>query len=564
MGRNVAIVAHFDANDLLEKNFRDVLSCLEHVCDRVILVTTSDIDLKSTTDFSNLTVIKRPNIGYDFYSYRVGLQNAFCDTDIENVILINSSFVLLEPQRFTNALKRMIALSTGSDVVGANSSLQVRWHLQSYLLLIGRNVLNAGWFREFVTGIEPLNTKLETILQYEIGLSAAFLAHGVNSTVLFEPTRQQVRRARRQWSAWLIRRSGIRQWLESGPLHVMKQFNPAHFLADEIARQLGYVKTEVLRDNQYNVDTDFLRKVASAERLHEIEDLVARVKAHYRIGRDNLTALSTGGNFLSQARWAHWGRSRIKGVDVAVVLHLYYVDLIDEIGGYLRNIVSPFDLFVTTPFEGAVPRIINQFSSLARSVSVSVTENRGRDIGPFIALYRSGALDGYSAVLKLHSKKSLYSDSGSAWRAGLYRSVIGDSLTVQRALELLASGEVGIVGPHAYYLTNQNFWGANKQAMGRLLGAAGMLGENEEPDLGFFAGSMFWFSPPALRPLQTIPEEELDFELENGVLDGTLAHAMERLFCPIARKAGYRTTSVKLNGREIHHTQTLGNRVPVL
>jgi lipopolysaccharide biosynthesis protein len=89
MGRNVAIVAHFDANGLLENNFRDVLSCIEQVCDRVILVTTSDIDLKSTTDFSNLTVIKRPNIGYDFYSYRVGLQNAFCDSDIENVILIN-------------------------------------------------------------------------------------------------------------------------------------------------------------------------------------------------------------------------------------------------------------------------------------------------------------------------------------------------------------------------------------------------------------------------------------------------------------------------------------------
>jgi lipopolysaccharide biosynthesis protein len=564
VSRNVAIVAHFDANGLLEKNFRDVLSCIEQVCDRVILVTTSDINLKSNTDISNLTVIKRPNFGYDFYSYRVGLQNAFCDPDIENVILVNSSFVLLEPQRFTNALKRMIALSSGKDVVGANSSLQFRWHLQSYLMLIGRNVLNAGWFREFVTGIEPLNTKLETILQYEIGLSAAFMAHGVSSAVLFKPTRQQVHRAQRQWSAWLMRQSGIGQWLKSGPLRAMKQFNPAHFLAGEIARQFGYVKTEVLRDNQYNVDTGFLREVASAERLHEIEDLVARAKEHYRTGRDNLTTLSTGGNFLPQARWVHWGQPRTKGVDVAVVLHLYYVDLMDEIGGYLRNIVSPFDLFVTTPFEAAVPRIINQFSSLARSVSVSVTENRGRDIGPFIALYRSGALDAYSAVLKLHSKKSLYSDKGNAWRSGLYRSVIGDSLTVQRALELLASGEVGIVGPHAYYLTNENFWGANKQAMGRLLGALAMLGENEEPDLGFFAGSMFWFSPPALRPLQTIAEEELDFEPEEGLQDGTLAHALERLFCPIARKTGYRTSSVALRGSEIHASQTLKNHIPVL
>ena len=564
MVRNVAIVAHFDANSLLEQNFREVLSCLEYVCDRVILVTTSDIDLESTAGFSKLTVIKRPNIGYDFYSYRVGLQHAFCEPHLENVILANSSFAVLDPQRFTSALERMIALGSDNDAVGATSSLQFGWHLQSYLALVGRKVLHSKWFREFVTGIEPLDTKIETILHYEIGLSRAFLGHGVRSTVLFRPTAQQVRRAQRQWSAWQIRQSGIGQWLLSGPLSGATLFNPVHFLADAIAHQLGYVKTEVLRDNQHDISTDFVGQLASGERLSEIKAMVARLKGHYRTGKDNLTTLSAGPNFLPQARRVQWGRPRVKGVGVAVVLHLYYVDLMDEIAGYLKNIVSPFDLFVTTPFESAVPRIINRFSSVARSVSVSVTENRGRDVGPFMVLYRSGALDDYAAVLKIHSKKSRYSDMGDAWRDGLYRSVVGDLLTVQRALNLLGSGNVGIVGPHSYYLTNDNFWGANREAMRRLLRAAGVLDRDEQPDLGFFAGSMFWFNPCALRALQAIAEEELDFEPEMGVQDGTLAHALERLFCPIARKSGYKTTSVMLDGREIHHTETLDNRVPVL
>jgi rhamnosyltransferase len=75
---------------------------------------------------------------------------------------------------------------------------------------------------------------------------------------------------------------------------------------------------------------------------------------------------------------------------------------------------------------------------------------------------------------------------------------------------------------------------------------------------------MFWFAPPALRPLQTIAESELDFEPEAGLQDGTLAHALERLFCIMARKQGYRTTSLELNGAEIDGTATLENRVPVL
>lgn len=248
-------------------------------------------------------------------------------------------------------------------------------------------------------------------------------------------------------------------------------------------------------------------------------------------------------------------------VGVAVVLHLYYVDTISEIYRLLQNLVVPFDLHLTTSRESnATEIILSTFSNLTQNIIIYESENRGRDISPFISVYRSGALDRYDAVLKIHSKKSTYSANGSLWRDRLYQSVAGDSLTALRSIDLIKSGKAGIVGPHRYYLTRDRFWGANRDATHRLLKEMGVL----DSELGFFAGSMFWFTPRAFVPLKNMPEMDLAFEPENGQQDGTLAHAIERAFCPIARSQGFTVSSVLLRGEDIQHHPTIWNDVPVL
>ena len=57
-----------------------------------------------------------------------------------------------------------------------------------------------------------------------------------------------------------------------------------------------------------------------------------------------------------------------------------------------------------------------------------------------------------------------------------------------------------------------------------------MMNINFENDV-FPAGSMYWFRPEALRGLEKIPSTI--FDIEDGLVDATAAHAVERIICNI-------------------------------
>lgn len=535
MSRMVAIFAHFDPDGVVDENTLTILKCLAGACDEVEFITTSNVDLGSVPFPDRVLARRRPNIGYDFYSYKSGLFRALSNPDVDHVLLVNSSFVVLDSNRFQSCLRQMRQLAESADVVGASASHQMGRHLQSYMLLLGPAAVKSRALTRYVNSVQPQNAKIDLILNYEVGLSQTLSAAGLRLAAVFDP-----------------------------PVSATADENPVHAYAEDLARATGIIKTEVLRDNQHGIDTSFVGAIASPEALERATKLIARYKAHYVVGGDRMTALKSGGNGPPELRFARWGRVRQPGVRIAVALHMFYSDLAEEFCSYLSNIVEPFDLYITTPFEKDVPELINAFARVASSVTIAVSENRGRDIGPFISLLRSGHLDSYPAVLKIHSKKSRYSAQGDHWRQSILGALMGTSYKVLRSVDLVMRDGVGMVGPHDYYLTDPSFLGANKSGLDKLVPKRPNGLPPASQDLGFFAGSMFWFRPAALAQLQRLPASELDFEPENGAQDGTLAHAIERAFGPLARAEGFRTTTIHLNGQEIHDIPTRTNRVPVL
>lgn len=560
-----AVVAHYDTDGIWDQNFLLMLTVIAGMVDHVVLVTTN-LEVPDLPKYLNrIELIRRPNIGYDFYSYRVGLSRVLSNSELDGVFVLNSSLLMLHSARFGELLRSMANDNRISAVRGVTASSQISWHLQSYLLYFDLQKLPVLWLKNFFDKVQPVNTKFEVVLAYEIGLSKACIAAQITTEAIFILNFRSFCSGTLAWMRVVAHKGGRLGWFKLSSWRALRQVNWTHFAARALALEFGFVKAEVLRSNPHKLPLVNILSTCEKHLFLGLNQLIERTRKHYVDGGNGLTELVQSQNLsVFNYRLIESKGARIQGAKVAVVVHLYYVDLLEEILSYLDNIPVPIDLFITTCFEADIVQIINKLNYREQSVTIMLGENRGRDVGPFTALYRSGMLDNYEAVLKLHSKKSRYSDQGSFWRKQLYEPLCGNSLTVLRTLKLLRCQGVGIVGPEDYFLSHDNFWGANRATLAEILISAGIKIPDAGPELGFFAGTMFWFAPNALISLKRMPDTVMAFEPESGKQDGTLAHAWERAFCLLARATGYKITAMSLSGKDIFNQDNQAKRVPVL
>lgn len=229
-------------------------------------------------------------------------------------------------------------------------------------------------------------------------------------------------------------------------------------------------------------------------------------------------------------------------VSTAIVAHLFYLDLLPELLDCRANLMDGAVLHLTVPID-RVAQARERIQGLP-GVIVHPCENRGRDIAPFVALLNEGTFEPYDAVLKLHTKRSPHLLDGEVRRKLLFTRLAGERNATWRILAAFEDPLVGIVGWSACYRNAAPYWMANEARVRAI--AAQMNATADAVGLGFFEGSMFWFRPAALKRLRDLQLTTVDFEVEDGQLDGTLHHAIERCFTIAARADGYRVQA--LNG----------------
>ncbi|MCY9864476.1 hypothetical protein OTK49_18340 [Vibrio coralliirubri] len=213
----------------------------------------------------------------------------------------------------------------------------------------------------------------------------------------------------------------------------------------------------------------------------------------------------------------------IRTAKVAVILHLYYESCWDEIDYYLSNIADPLDLYVSLGehvSKATEDKLLIKFPNAV----IYKLPNIGRDIAPFIHIFKSIDVNRYEAICKIHSKKSKHRVDGALWRNYLLGRLLGSSRKVKLIRENLNDSDVGMISPYFHRLCSKNYINDNQELLSKLIE---MHGESYgSVSFDFVGGSMFWFKPQALEPLLFM--DIGSFELENNQLDGTLAHAVER------------------------------------
>ena len=218
------------------------------------------------------------------------------------------------------------------------------------------------------------------------------------------------------------------------------------------------------------------------------------------------------------------------------VIHAWHPDTFDEILHAIRESGIHFRLLVTTTTDRhtAIASILARHKLNAEIVTGA---NQGRDILPFLRLANRLLDEGEDIVLKLHTKQSLHLEDGQAWRRELLERLLAPTRAGRMLQTLREDGRIGMVAPEGHLLDLAGHMGGNREAIDYLRVRLG-LGEPSTPPR-FVSGSMFWARLSALRPLLDAHLDEWEFEAEQGQIDGTLAHAIERIFALCVEDAGY-------------------------
>ncbi|MDE7311636.1 MAG: glycoside hydrolase family 99-like domain-containing protein [Eubacterium sp.] len=231
---------------------------------------------------------------------------------------------------------------------------------------------------------------------------------------------------------------------------------------------------------------------------------------------------------------------------IAVQIHMFYTDILEETIACINQIPYDFDCFISTDTKQKKERIEKAMKEQCRCKHFFIEryENRGRDVAPFL-LQMKDRLCGYDYICHIHSKKTKTEDHGNDWRNYIYDHLFGSQKYLKRLFSYWElNSDIGIVMPQTYpVLELQAVWGGNKEGTAELLQKLNKdIRLPKEPV--FPVGNMFWAKTSAISELFFSGISQADFPPEEGQVNLTLAHQIERAWVYLAQASGYRYQKV--------------------
>ena len=239
---------------------------------------------------------------------------------------------------------------------------------------------------------------------------------------------------------------------------------------------------------------------------------------------------------------------------IAVLAHIFYVDMTGEMLDLADTLPGEYDLIVTTPDgdrAAQIRGIVDERRPATSRSEVRVVSNDGRDQSAFLIGCRDVLRgDDYDLVVKLHSKKTPQDgyNVGRYFKNQQFDNLLHSRGYVANVLSLFQREPgLGMVYPptvHIGYPTMGRGWWSNKPRYEELAEVLGIRVPVDEISPLAPYGSMYIARPAALRRLT---DHEWTYEAFGGAdayRDGGLAHVLERVPSYAAGELGFHTRTV--------------------
>ena len=250
--KRAIVLAHYDPDGIVDPYVVRAVAAYRPLAERLVVVSASAKALPEALSGVVDAFLPRENVGYDFGSWRAGLDLLGPLAEYDEVICVNDSVygpltdlgpVLADP-RLADA-----------DFWGMVRSGQESDHLQSWFLAFRRPVLASDAFAGFWRGVGPQPSKRHVVHRYEVGLSQTLLAAGFRMAAIYDgrgdglPTFGESCRA---VSPLRLHRFGRHRRFVA---RARPPFNPSELFWERIADAgVPYLKAGIFRVNHYRFD----------------------------------------------------------------------------------------------------------------------------------------------------------------------------------------------------------------------------------------------------------------------------------------------------------------------
>ncbi|AQR97835.1 rhamnan synthesis F family protein [Clostridium saccharoperbutylacetonicum] len=539
--KRLAIYFFYDKDGIVDDYIPYMLEDLNKNISELLVVCNGKLTPESRSKLEKYTsnILVRENKGFDVWAYKEGIETYGWDklSTFDEVIFMN--FTIMGPlypfkEMFDDMDKRDLDFwgitafhSAPFDPFGTIKYNYLPLHIQSHFIVVRNKMLNSIEFKRYWDNMPMVTRYEEAIGFHEAIFTKEFEDKGyrwdvyVNTEDLYKH------------SYGPIIMSPL-DLVKNRRCPIIKRRSFFHNYNDFLAFNNGESSIEMMNYISQNTNYD----------INLIWDNILRVQNQADIKKCLHLNYILSSNIYEN--------ENIKNIDkkVALVLHIYFEDLIEYCFNYAKSMPNSSDIYVTTDTEQKRKSILKVFSKLnCNKLEVIVIENRGRDVSALLVGTKDFIMN-YDYVCFAHDKKVGqldFSIKGEAFSYKCFENVLKNNIYVENIINVFEKNpRVGLLTPpppnHAEYYPTLSYvdWEHNFNNTVKLAKELNVnVDFNCKKESIAPLGTMFWFRPVALKKLFERNWKYSDFPSEPNNTDGTLLHAIERVYPYVVQDEGF-------------------------
>lgn len=534
--RRIIFYLFYDSQGIVDDYIPHKLRALREHAEHIFVVSNSDLTVEGRARLEEVadTVWCRKNVGFDVWGYKEAMETFGMDrlADYDELILMNYTFFApIFP--FSETFEKMDGQELDFWGVTAHKAVDphpfpgqtgvLPMHIQSHWIAVRKQMFTSHEFRSYWADMPMITSYEQSITQHESKFTQHFAEKGFTYAITFAPENYPTDHPVFESAAMMID--------DRSPILKRRMFfhEPTYLERNAILGKRVMEKIESQTD--YPADLIWKNVVRSAEPR----------------------TLYTNFSMLDVVNEVETGPEPTTAPRIAVMAHMYYDDMVDEVMGYIKHVPAPYDLIVTTISEEKKANIERALAAydIARVDVRVMDENRGRDMAALLITCKDVLTSGdYDLICRIHSKKSPQNSYNTAklFKDHMFDNLLYSDGYVKNIVKMFDEQKsLGMVFPpivNIGYPTLGHSWFTNRQMAWDYAGKMGLHVQFDRTTPVAPYGTMFWFRPEALLKMSEYPWQHSDYPPEPGHNDGGLAHVQERLLGYTVMDAGYYVRSV--------------------